>query len=35
MSFNPNCIWRGVLTVDRIVPKSLLPRLLFGSPYEG
>ena len=31
-NFNPNCIWRGVLTVVRIVPNSALPRLVFGKP---
>jgi hypothetical protein len=34
-NFNPNCIWRGMLTVDLIVPKSGLPRLEFGKPYDG
>lgn len=34
-NFNPNCIWRGVLTVVRMVPKSALPRVALGRPYDG
>ena len=34
-NFRPNCIWRGVLTVDRIVPKSGLPNSAFGRLKDG
>lgn len=35
MSFSPNCIWRGVLTVDLTVPNSVLPRLHSAARTTG
>lgn len=34
-NFTPNCICRGVLTVDLIVPKSALPKSVFGRAKDG